>query len=276
MMIQPNVRLKPAKKLSAWRKIAIGTWHGPGDPSVYGVLELNAEPALRYIELLKSKSNERITITHFVGKVAAESIRRHPQINSILRFGRIYPREDLNIFFQVASDSKGENLSGKCVRNIDKMSIEEISRSLNAGVKQIRDGDEGEYKKGKQLMGMIPGFLSGIFLNITAFISYTLNIWHPALGIPKDGFGCTMITNIGSLGLDMAFAPIVPYSRVPFLIAVGTVYVRAVVENGTIKPQKSIKLCVTFDHRLVDGIHASQMAQTVVKLFDNPEKEFEA
>ena len=275
-MIQPNVRLKPAKKLSAWRKIAIGTWHGPGDPSVYGVLELNAEPALRYIELLKSKSNERITITHFVGKVAAESIRRHPQINSILRFGRIYPREDLNIFFQVASDSKGENLSGKCVRNIDKMSIEEISRSLNAGVKQIRDGDEGEYKKGKQLMGMIPGFLSGIFLNITAFISYTLNIWHPALGIPKDGFGCTMITNIGSLGLDMAFAPIVPYSRVPFLIAVGTVYVRAVVENGTIKPQKSIKLCVTFDHRLVDGIHASQMAQTVVKLFDNPEKEFEA
>ena len=32
-----------------------------------------------------------------------------------------------------------------------------------------------------------------------------------------------MITNIGSIGLDQAYVPLVPYSRVPILIALGAV-----------------------------------------------------
>jgi hypothetical protein len=37
----PNVELVPLP-LSTWRKIALGSWGGGGDPSVYGILEVNA------------------------------------------------------------------------------------------------------------------------------------------------------------------------------------------------------------------------------------------
>ena len=41
-----------------------------------------------------------------------------------------------------------------------------------------------------------------------------------------------MITNIGSLGLDTAYAPLVPFSRVPLLFAIGEAKQHVFVENG--------------------------------------------
>ena len=42
-------------RLSAWRKIAIGTWRTCGDPSVYGLIDVNIEPGLAYIEKARAK-----------------------------------------------------------------------------------------------------------------------------------------------------------------------------------------------------------------------------
>src|SRR5262249_21267720 len=100
-----------------------------------------------------------------------------------------------------------------------------------------------------------------------------LNIWTPLLGTPRDPFGSIMITNIGSLGLDMAFAPLVPYSRVPMLIALGAVREEPVVRGGQITVGKMIRLCSTFDHRVIDGVHAANMVRTAKAIFANPDKE---
>jgi pyruvate/2-oxoglutarate dehydrogenase complex dihydrolipoamide acyltransferase (E2) component len=37
--------------------------------------------------------------------------------------------------------------------------------------------------------------------------------------------------------------------------------------------KKVISLCVTFDHRVIDGMHASHMVKTMKKIFANPEQE---
>jgi len=74
-----------------------------------------------------------------------------------------------------------------------------------------------------------------------------------------------MITNIGSLGLDMAWVPIVPYSRVPILLAVGEVRDIPVAENGEIVVRKVMKINATFDHRfnrrLPRRLHVAHPAQ---------------
>jgi pyruvate dehydrogenase E2 component (dihydrolipoamide acetyltransferase) len=105
---------------------------------------------------------------------------------------------------------------------------------------------------------------------------YTLNLWTPLLGSPRDPFGSCMITSIGSLGLDMAFAPLVPYSRVPLLIAVGAARETPVVRDGRLTVALISRLCVTIDHRLIDGMHAAKMAKTMLAVFANPEGELGA
>jgi pyruvate/2-oxoglutarate dehydrogenase complex dihydrolipoamide acyltransferase (E2) component len=82
-----------------------------------------------------------------------------------------------------------------------------------------------------------------------------------------------MITNIGSLGLEEAYVPLVPYSRVPLLIALGQVKEEPVVEDGQIVPGKIVRAFATFDHRVLDGMHAAKMSKTLKRIFADPEKE---
>jgi hypothetical protein len=65
-------------------------------------------------------SGQRTTATHFMGRTIAEWIARHTEINSILRLGNLYPRQSVDVFFQAAMDSAGEDLSGITLRNVGK------------------------------------------------------------------------------------------------------------------------------------------------------------
>lgn len=270
--IKRNVELGKPLKISSWRKVAIGTWKTAGDPSVYGFMDIDIAPSLRTLEKLREQSSSRITITHLVGKVVAETLRRHPDINCILRFGRLYPRKNVDIFFQVASDSTGEDLSGMTVRNADQKSLFEIAREMESRVQLIKQKKDQSFTKMKKTMGSLPGFFASFVLDFAGFFMYTLNLWTPLLGSPRDPFGSVMVTNIGSLGLDMAFAPLVPYSRVPLLITVGAVREEPVVRDGKIEIAKLLRLSATFDHRLIDGVHASHISKTLKEIFQNPEK----
>lgn len=269
-----NVQLDEAARLSPWRKVAIGTWRTAGDPSVYGILELDAEPALEYLDRQRTLNpGLKLTLTHFVGRAIAEVLKRHPDINCILRWGRLYPRKSVDVFFQVASDSNGKDLSGMSVREADKKSVARVARELQESVREIREQGDPAFKRMKGIMGLLPGFAIRWVLTITGFFMYTLNLWSPLLGTPQDPFGSVMITSIGSLGLDMAFAPLVPYSRVPLLIAVGAIRQTPVVKGGKVEVARRISLCVTLDHRLIDGVHAAAMARTLQDIFAHPEQE---
>jgi pyruvate dehydrogenase E2 component (dihydrolipoamide acetyltransferase) len=271
-----NVELGRPLKLSSWRKIAIGSWRSASDPSVYSMLELDAEPALEYVEKCRTASGQRVTLTHFVGKVVAEMLKRHPQVNSVLRFGKLYPRKEVNIFLHVATDEKGEDLTGVAIKNADQLSVAEIAIDANKNIHAIRNGHDVSFKGSKSIMRLVPGFLARFFVDLTGFILYTLNTWNPLLGTARDPFGSAMVTNVGSLGIGMTFAPMAAYTRVSLVLAVGAVQEQPVVRNGQVQAGKVIKICVTFDHRIIDGVHASQMSRTFQKLFLNPTEEFGA
>ena len=127
-MIKKNVELLPPRKLSAWRKISIGSWRPNGDSQVYAEICVSAEPALRRISELNINTESKITMTHFIGKVMGQVLSEVPDLNAIIRFGNIYPRKNVDIFFHVAYEET--ELSGHVVRNVDKRSFSEISKEL--------------------------------------------------------------------------------------------------------------------------------------------------
>jgi pyruvate dehydrogenase E2 component (dihydrolipoamide acetyltransferase) len=112
----------------------------------------------------------------------------------------------------------------------------------------------------------------GPVLRLLSFVLYTLNVRVP--GLPGDTFGSVMITNVGSLGLDVAYPPLVPFSRVPILIAVGAVADEPVVEGDRVVPAKVFGLHATFDHRFIDGYHAATMSRVLRERLEDPERYF--
>lgn len=271
----PNVELEPKKDLSSYRRIALGTWETPRDPSIYGTMELRMDRAMEYVARFREVTGKRLTVSHLVAKAVGAALVRMPDANAILRYHRIYLRKRVGVFFQVAMEDEGQDkidLSGAVLHDVDKKSLAELVDELEQKVQSVRRRTDPALERTRSALRSVPAALMGPALRALSFLNYTMNLDLSAFGVPRDAFGSVMITNVGSLGLDQAFAPISFYANVPILLALGAVREQPVAEEGKVVVGKVMKVCATLDHRLIDGAHAAVMSRV---LRDHMERPFE-
>jgi pyruvate/2-oxoglutarate dehydrogenase complex dihydrolipoamide acyltransferase (E2) component len=266
-----QLKLVRKKEISSFRKLAIGTWQTAYDPTVYGAMSVRMEKALEYIERFREKHGVRLTVTHLVTKAVAEALHRCPDANAILRFNKIYLRQGVTVSVLVVQTDQGDgkvDLTAAKIEHAENKSLKEMAAELQETIDRVRKRKEASLEKGKGVVRLVPFMLMNVFLKVLAFFMYTLNLRVP--GMPRDAFGGATVTNVGSLGLDMAFVPLVPYTRVPIFVAPGAVVDEPVVDDGRVVPGKVMRLCASFDHRFIDGLHASVLAKTVRELLEHP------
>ena len=148
----------------------------------------------------------------------------------------------------------------------------EIAKVTQEKVNALRENKNTEIQKTVRMLNLFPSLVIRFLLFLSSFIGYTLNI--KPIGIPEDAFGAFMISNVGSLGLDIAYAPLVPYSRVPMVIIIGAAKKRPVVIDGEIKIREIVKLSLTIDHRFCDGALGAKMARELHQVFEHPGEYF--
>jgi len=271
----PHLELEKKKDVSAFRKIAIGTWRTAYDPSVYGTLELPMDKAVDYLQRFRAATGQRLTVSHMMAKAVAAALERMPDANAILRFHRIYLRKNINVFFQVVMTDLGEDkvdLSGAMIEDCDKKDLMGILTEFQEKVERVRSRKDPQLEKTRNSFNIVPFWMMHRVMRTISWLMYTLNLSVP--GLPKDPFGSIMITNIGSLGLDTGFVPLVPYSRVPILLAMGAIKDVVVVEDGEMVVRKRMNVNATFDHRFIDGFHAAIMSKTLRTWFAEPDEHF--
>lgn len=274
----PNLELEPIRRLSTFRRLALGTWRTTHDPSVYGSVTLRMDPALAYIDAFRAATGKRLTINHLMARAVAAAFQRVPDANAILRRGRIYRRKRIGVFFQVArtDPETGQfDLSGATIHDPERKSLAAICDELDARFADVRADRDRALAGVRRLFDRLPLRLIPAVLDLTAFASYALNLDLGWAGVPRDAFGSVMITNIGSLGLEEAYVPLVPYSRVPILLALGAIRETPVARGGRVTVERTMKLCATFDHRVIDGAHAAAMAGTLRTWIEDPIAHFD-
>lgn len=272
-----NLNLTLLDDSSPSRKIAMGTWKTVSDPSVYGLIEIDMTEVREVLPEYEKKHDVKITPSHLVGKAIAHCMKLRPEINGMIRGSKIYLREDVTLFYQVNIPGQGKDavkkatLSGTTIPKAEDLSLHEIASSLKKKAKAARTGEDRDIARNIEAFEYLPWWMSRLYLNIGSWLIYGLNLDMRKFGLPKDPFGSVMITNIGSLGIDLAWAPLCPYTRVPLLLTVGAVTEKAVVVDGEVKVKPILPVACTFDHRLIDGVHAAQMARDFKKVFREPE-----
>ena len=274
----PNLELTRKDDVSSFRKIAIGTWATAYDPSVYGTMEVNMDEAMRYLADFRAKTGRKLTISHMMAKVAAMALKEVPDANAVMRWNRIYLRKRIGIFFQVVMTDEGHgktDLSGATIYDVEQKSLVEIYDDFNAKVEKVRQRKDPALEQTRKTFLGVPYFALNFLLKAISFLMYTLNLDMRWAGMPQDPFGSMMITNVGSLGLDVAYVPLVPYSRVPILLALGNVRDAPVVRDGKLTVGKIMKVNATFDHRFIDGFHASVLSRVLRDWFEHPYERFD-
>jgi len=261
-----------------FRKVALGTWKSVGDPSVYGLVEFDVSPSLQLIEETKGRWERPLSLTSIVGAAVARVLERRPEINASLKRGRIHQRKSVDLFFQVAvpgsgSDpTAGSELKGVTVRKANLKSIGEIHSELTGKIRISKAGGDNELDPSMRILAQLPVTLMAWVLKLASSLNYDFGIPLGWAGFPKDAFGSVMITNVGSLGISTAWAPLVPFTRVPMLLTIGAIESRAWVVEGNVVPRPIVRMGITFDHRLMDGAHAAEMQKIFLDLMQDPKK----
>ena len=86
---------------------------------------------------------------------------------------------------------------------------------------------------------------------------------------PDDLSGGTFtITNLGSFGIDV-FDPIIVTGQAAIL-GIGRIADKPVVVQKQVVVRSMMNLCLSFDHRILDGAPAARFLQRLKELLENP------
>ncbi|MBU6284278.1 2-oxo acid dehydrogenase subunit E2, partial [bacterium] len=146
---------RPVERKSSWRRLALATWRAPDDPTVYGTIDVDMTNALALIDRLRTEQAVHATVTHLVARALALGIASEPSGNGLVIGRRVYQRDSVDIFLQVASED-GQDLSGFKVRGADRVGAAEIARMVQERAERVRQRKDAEVERSKASLDRIP------------------------------------------------------------------------------------------------------------------------
>lgn len=264
---------KPLEKLSSWRKISVGMWDTPRDPTIYGHETLDVTQTLQYLDEVSAASGVKVTIPALYVKAFATAYSQFPDLNVMIVNGRIQQRESIDAFCQVAipgGDSDSADLSGIKIVGVDELDLVQISQLLRRRAVRLRKGEDHEMEDTKAKLDKIPPWLMKRVLNVVDFLTFNVPADLDKLGVRSDPFGSFMISSVAQFDIKLGYAPLVPASRCPAICLPGVIHDVVLPVDGVPKVVKGMQSGCTFDHRCFDGYQIGFIVRTVRAILTNP------
>lgn len=255
---------------SSFRRMAASMWKNPTDPTIYGSMDIDVTTTLAFIADFRRRTGLPLTITHVVARAVAQGFAKHPELNAKVRFtGKLEQRQSVDLFVSVSTDD-GKDLSGVRLDHTEDLSLDDLVGAVKGRAQKIRSGDDATYQRSRDLFKTMPWWMARPALWLTDVLTNELHLDLPKQGMPRDPFGTCVITNVGNFGIDTAFAPFLPLARCPMLLLMSEIKERPTVVDGKLAVRPILRLCGTFDHRIIDGYHAGLLAKDIRALVEDP------
>lgn len=266
-------------KYSPWRKIAMGLWSDPDDPTIYGRETVDISNLTDYLDEVSEASGVKVTMTAFTAKMMADVLGDNPDLNCMAIGNHIVQRESVDIFCQVAipDESAGKaDLSGVKLRDADELGLVEVAEILRSKAGDVRDGRDVEMEKSKSTIEWVPNAILSKLLDVVDFLTYRIPLDLDALGVRSDPFGSCMVTSVGQFGIYQGFAPLLPGSHCPLVALPGCVHESTFVEDGEVVVRDAVTMSCTFDHRVYDGLQIGHIVRGMRTRLMDPLKHYPA
>ncbi len=253
---------------TSWRKVAASIYKKPTDSKIFGSVELDVTDLEQYIAQ-KRKEGLKITLTHIFTLAVARALKEEvPELNAYVRRGSIVKRNSIDAMVSVLiGDSQMSSIK---VHNADTLTLKELADIMGAEIRKIRSGSENKTMQMRDSVTKIPWPFRVWVINIIRKITVDWGLSIPFLNLKPDSFGSYVISNIGTLGLDMGYPALFPISNVPLVLIMGGVKKKPYVVNDTILPRRIINLGAALDHRVIDAMHGGKLFRYIKYVANNP------
>lgn len=230
-------------------------------------LVIDAEPIQTYVAERRAAGAQGLTMMHVLGCAAAKAVRSMPEANARVRAGRVIPFDQISIGYAV-DIGQGTDLAPCRIDHADTLTPAAMATAVWKGVKALREGTDPGFNTSTKIAAWMPTPLMRPMMLAT---SYLLGGWGvPVLGQQGNPLGSVFISNVQPLGVEEVFLAPVPFARTPVYISMGVVTERAVVRDGVVVAVPQFTLCLTGDHRLVDGVQCAIYFDALKRLLADP------
>ena len=158
-------------------------------PRFMPCLRSKCRKRLKFAAAYSRHHGVRITPSLLVAKAISHCLQVRPELNGLLRHGRVYLRRHVSVFFQVNVPGRAANgnrderiakalLSGTTVHETKTKSLAEIARAFRAQAAEVKRGRDPAFGAYLCIVSLLPWRLVRGFLNLGSWLVYGLNsIW---------------------------------------------------------------------------------------------------
>ena len=272
--------------VSVIRKFLLWWFDAPFSPwvSTSGAIDFRASQA--YLAELAKGEEPKVSIQHLICAAVARALKSVPEANARIIGQRIFPQKHVGIAMPVNllghKAGKSRELSMTVVSKVETMSLRELAAATQKVVKQERSGQMSNPFL-RHMLGIseyLPQSVGNRFLNrfdalmrnstfaqkVYELFPITTGVTNPGSVIPPDLEG--VLFRGTSINIPDR------------MVHVGTLWgfsaiqkeVLAINDEPTVCPV--LPVMVTWDHRLIDGVKASQLILRFASIIQDPAAEF--
>jgi len=262
--------MKTSEQLNSnWRKVASSIYRRPTDSKIFGSVEIDITDLESYIAE-KRKTGVKATLTHVFALAAARALKEEvPEMNTYIKRGNVVLREHIDVMVSVLL--RESQMGSILIKDADKLTLAELVTLMNDEVKQSRKGSENKTMKMKDKLSLVPWPFRAWIFRILKTITADWGLSIPLLGLSANSFGSFVVSNIGSLGLDMGYPALFPSSNVSFVLIMGGVNRKPMVVGDQILPRTMLSLGAALDHRVMDASHGGLLFKYLKHIVKNPQ-----
>lgn len=212
-------------------------------PMIWHISEVDMTEMIKLRESLvpeiEKKYGVHVNYTHFFLKVAAQALKEHPILNSVLLDEEIRVFEQVNIGLLLSLPPE-DLIVAPVIRDVGKRSIVEIAQESNEIVKRLKTYDKktGRYD-----------------IHKGDFIGATFNF-----------------SSLGMFGVKgLTFALLVSKQPSAILLT-GGIEKKPVVRNDEITVRPIMTMTITVNHQVINGVTMVKFVQACRDIMENPQK----
>jgi hypothetical protein len=189
-------------------------------------------------------------------------------MNRFIANQTLYQRNNITAAFTVKKEFRddGDETLARIVAE-DNDTLESISRKVREQIALCKTQND-ESTEAMNVIMKIPG--KHIVGAIARFLDK--HGWMPQSVIATDPYQCSVVlTNLGSLGLDIGYHHLMNWGTNSIFVIVGTKKNRPHFDaNGNVTMKRELDLAFTIDERISDGFYYARSMKLMKMLVENP------
>lgn len=225
----------------------------------------------------KNSSNPefKYTIFHVICAAIIKTIALRPNLNWFIAGHRIYERKALSISFIVKKKFEDHSYEAVAILDIDRSGaspIEQIHDKTERFVTDVRvhdkvDGTTDTMDK----LTSLPRWLLRIVTNILMWLDY--HGWVPKDITKDDPYNSTVfVSNLGSIKMHASYHHLTNWGTNSLFAIIDEKHMHPFYnDDGTVELREALRVGITADERIADGVYFAKSVKIIQKLLMNPE-----